>query len=181
MLLWFKHLPKISMNLEGWTPFIQNDWFRKHFMKFVYALQIMIFLVASYFYKWFSSFDGFVLVLIGIIVFIVHECLHIIVVIKQGNISLTFSGFFWLHTDAVLSKTRFWIFMSLPFIALTLIPALASFFVSGDLKSIVLFVSVLNLWISSADIINSFLIAMKPKNAIFYRGYYRVVPSELGD
>lgn len=174
MILWFKHLPKINMNLEEWTPFIKNNWFRKHFMKFVYSLQIIILLMANFFYKWFSSFDGFVLVLIGILVFFLHETLHIIVVIKKGNISLTFSGFFWLHTDAVLSKTRFWIFMSLPFIALTLLPGLVSFFVSGDLKSILLFVSVLNLWISSADIMNSVLIAVKPRNAIFYRGYYRV-------
>lgn len=25
MILWFKHLPKISMDLEGWTPFIQYE------------------------------------------------------------------------------------------------------------------------------------------------------------
>ena len=46
MILWFRHLPKISMDLSEWTPFIQNNWFRKHYLKFVYLLQITIFLIS---------------------------------------------------------------------------------------------------------------------------------------
>lgn len=177
-ILWFRHLPKISMDLEEWTPFIKNDWFRQHYMKFVYLLQIIIILMSNFLYPWFSSVNIFYLILIGILTFIVHELLHIVVVKKKGNISLTFRGiFFWLHTDAVLSKTRFWIFMSLPFIVLSVMPAIATFFVSGNSKSILLFVSWINLWISSADIINSFLILLKPKKSIFYRGYYLVEKS----
>lgn len=175
MIIWFRHLPKISIDLGEWTPFIKNNWFRKHFMKFVYLLQIMILFMSDFFYTWFSSFDIFAFVLIGILVFILHELLHIVVVNKKGDISLTFRGiFFWLHTDAILSKTRFWIFMSLPLIALSVVPAIVSFFVSGNIKSILLFVSWINLLISSSDIINSFLILIKPKNSIFYRGYYRI-------
>ena len=109
------------------------------------------------------------------LVFIIHECLHIFVINKKGDISLTFSGiFFWLNTNATLSKTRFWVFMSLPLIALSVVPAIVSFYVSGNIKSILLFVSWINLLISSSDIINSFLIAIKPKNSVFCRGYYRV-------
>lgn len=174
-ILWFRHLPTISMDLVEWNPFIKNDWFRQHYMKFVYLLQIIILLLSNFLYTWFSSVNIFIFIFIGILVFIFHELLHIVVVKKKGNISLTFRGiFFWLHTDAVLSKTRFWIFMSLPLIVLSVMPAIASFFVSGNFKSVLLFISWINLWISSSDIINSILIMIKPKNSIFYRGYYRI-------
>ena len=175
MIVWFRHLPQISMESAKWTPFIKNNLFRAHFMKFVYLLQITIFLLSLFFDVWASSIHAFALISIGIFVFIIHECLHILVIYKKGDMSLTFSGiFFWLQTNAVLSKVRFWIFMSLPLIALSVVPAIVSFYVSGDIKSILIFVSWLNLLISSADIINSFLIAIKPKHSVFCRGYYRV-------
>ncbi|WP_342472482.1 DUF3267 domain-containing protein [Metasolibacillus sp. FSL H7-0170] len=163
------------MNFSDWTPFIQNNWYRKHYMKFVYLLQLIIFLIPFFFETDFTQINIFTLIIIGIFVFIIHECLHIITINKKGDISLTFSGiFFWLNTNAILSKTRFWLFMSLPFIGLTVIPAIMSLYVPSNIKSIVLFVSWINAWISSSDIINSFLITIKPKNAIFCRGYYRV-------
>ncbi|MGF9976530.1 DUF3267 domain-containing protein [Viridibacillus arvi] len=163
------------MDLVEWIPFIKNNWFRKHFMKFVYLLQITILLMSLFFDAWSVPINTFALILIGIFVFIIHESLHIVVINKKGDISLTFRGtFFWLHTNAVLSKMRFWIFMSLPLIGLSVVPAIVSFYVSGNIKSILLFVSWINLWISSSDIINSFLIVIKPKNSVFCRGYYRV-------
>lgn len=175
MIIWFRHLPQISMDLKDWTPFIKNNWFRKHYMKFVYLLQVTIFLMPRFFDVWFSPIDTFVLILIFIVVFIIHESLHILVINKKGDISLTFRGtFFWLHTNAVLSKTRFWIFMSLPLIALSVVPAIVSFYVSGNIKSVLLFISWINLWISASDIINSFLIVIKPNNSVFCRGYYQV-------
>ncbi|WP_430352240.1 DUF3267 domain-containing protein [Viridibacillus arvi] len=175
MIIWFRHLPQISMDLVEWIPFIKNNWFRKHFMKFVYLLQITILLMSLFFDAWSVPINTFALILIGIFVFIIHESLHIVVINKKGDISLTFRGtFFWLHTNAVLSKMRFWIFMSLPLIGLSVVPAIVSFYVSGNIKSILLFVSWINLWISSSDIINSFLIVIKPKNSVFCRGYYRV-------
>ncbi len=175
MILWFRHLPQLSMDLSEWTPFIQNHWFRKHYMKFVYLLQIIIFLIPYFFEGWLPHFNLFALILIGIFVFIIHEALHIIVINKKGDISLTFSGiFFWLRTNAILSKPRFWVFMSLPFIALSVMPVIVSFFVSGDMKSILLFVSWINTLISASDMINSFLIAIKPKNSVFCKGYYRL-------
>ena len=107
--------------------------------------------------------------------FFIHEVLHILVVNSKGDISLTFKGiYFWLNTNAILSKRRYWVFMSLPFIVLTVIPAIASFFVSGDIKSLIIFISWYNLIISSSDIINSVLILMKPNKSVFCRGYYRV-------
>lgn len=175
LIIWFRHLPQLSMDLLEWTPFIKNNWFRKNFMKFVYLLQLFIFLMSRYFNAWDSPINIFVLILIGIFVFIIHESLHILVINKKGDISLTFRGtFFWLHTNAVLSKMRYWLFMSLPLIALSVVPAIVSIYVSGNIKSIVLFISWINLLISSSDIINSLLIAVKPKNSVFCRGYYRI-------
>ncbi|MGN7410504.1 metalloprotease family protein [Sporosarcina sp. SAFN-010] len=163
------------MDIAQWIPFIKSNWFRKHYMKFVYLLQIIIFLTSLFFDAWVIRIDTFSLILIGIFVFIIHESLHIFVINNKGDISLTFSGtFFWIHTNAVLSKMRFWLFMSLPFIVLSVMPAIASFFESGNIKSILLLISWINLIISSSDIINSLLIAIKPKNSVFCRGYYRV-------
>ncbi|MGE7688236.1 DUF3267 domain-containing protein [Lysinibacillus sp. NPDC097214] len=163
------------MDLSKWTPFIQNNWYRKHYMKFVYLLQIIIFLIPYFFGTGFTHINIFLLIIIGVFVFVIHECLHIFVINKKGDISLTFSGiFFWLNTNAILSKMRFLVFMSLPFIVLSVVPGIMSFYVSGNTKSIILFVSWINSVISSSDIVNSFLIAIKPKNSVFCRGYYRV-------
>ncbi|PEL66176.1 DUF3267 domain-containing protein [Bacillus wiedmannii] len=163
------------MDLSEWNPFIQNNWHRKHYMKFVYVLQIIIFLIPNYFGASFTDLNIFYLIIIGILVFIIHECLHIIVINNKGDISLTRSGlFFWLNTNAILSKARFWIFMSLPIIVLSVIPAIISSFVSGNIKSILLFVCWINAIISASDIYNSLLIAIKLKHSIFCRGYYKV-------
>ncbi|PEJ98032.1 DUF3267 domain-containing protein [Bacillus wiedmannii] len=163
------------MDLSEWNPFIQNNWHRKHYMKFVYVLQIIIFLIPNYFGASFTDLNIFYLIIIGILVFIIHECLHIIVINNKGDICLTRSGiFFWLNTNAILSKARFWIFMSLPIIVLSVIPAIISSFVSGNIKSILLFVCWINAIISASDIYNSLLIAIKPKHSIFCRGYYKV-------
>lgn len=144
-------------------------------MKFVYLLQIIIALIPYFFETGFTHINILYLIIIGIFVFIIHECLHIFVIYKKGDISLTFSGrFFWLNTNAILSKMRFWVFMSLPFILLSVVPAVLSFYVSGNIKSIILFVCWINSLISSSDIYNSFLIAIKPRNTVFCRGYYQV-------
>ena len=163
------------MDLSEWNPFIQNNWHRKHYMKFVYVLQIIIFLIPNYFGASFTDLNIFYLIIIGILVFIIHECLHIIVINNKGDISLTRSGiFFFFFTNAILFKVRFWTFMSLPIIVLSVIPAIISSFVSGNIKSILLFVCWINSIISASDIYNSLLIAMKPKHSIFCRGYYKV-------
>jgi hypothetical protein len=45
----------------------------------------------------------------------------------------------------------------------------------GDIHILLLFVSWINSIISAADIINSVLIAIKPRGAVFCSGYYRIV------
>ncbi|MCM3638874.1 DUF3267 domain-containing protein [Sporosarcina luteola] len=176
MILWFRQLPQPRLDLSEWKPFIENAWFRKHYMKFVYLLMAAFFLGPYWFCKGsFTHMTKFSILFIVILVFVSHEALHILVINKKGDMSLTFKGiYFWLNTNAVLSKKRFWIFMSLPFIVLTIIPAITSFYVSGDFKALILFVSWFNLIISASDIVNSFLILIKPNSSVFCRGYYRI-------
>ncbi|MCG7410851.1 DUF3267 domain-containing protein [Paenibacillus sp. ACRRX] len=149
-------------------------------MKFVYVMWIFLFLAPN----WLGLVEFTnnvtttiklpVILIVVIAVFITHEMLHIIVINKKDDISLTYTGFhFWLNTNALLSKMRFWLFMSLPYIVLSVVPATLSFFSSGDIKTLLIFICWLNLIISSSDIINSFLIFIKPKNSIFCKGFYR--------
>ncbi|MDW0118641.1 DUF3267 domain-containing protein [Sporosarcina thermotolerans] len=176
MILWFRHLPQRNLNLHEWKPFIENESFRKHYMKFIYLLMVTFFSVPYWLIKAsFTQMTYFPVLLIIIAVFVIHEALHILVIYRKGDISLTIKGVhFWLNTNAILSKMRFWIFMSLPFIGLSVLPAIASFFVLGEIKELLLFISWFNLIISASDIVNSILILAKPNNSVFCRGFYQV-------
>lgn len=192
MILWFKNLPATDIDFSSWVPFIRNPWFRTHYMKFVYLLMISIALAPGHVFgqdiisqlitaanqvNISSSSVGFyiTLILFSVCIFMIHEFIHIMVIYRLGDISLTFSGiFFWLNTNALLSKKRFWLFMCLPLIMLSIVPAMASLYMSGFMKSLILYICWFNMIISSSDFINSFLILIKPKNSIFCRGYYRL-------
>ena len=63
--------------------------------------------------------------------------------------------------------------MSLPFIGLTVVPAIVCVLLSGKLKDIMIYIAWVNSIIAGSDIINSIIIAIKPNNASFYRGYYK--------
>lgn len=45
MLYFMKPLPESCMDMTDWKPFIKNEWFRNHFMYFVYSLQVMLLLL----------------------------------------------------------------------------------------------------------------------------------------
>ncbi|MEK4563398.1 DUF3267 domain-containing protein [Alkalihalobacillus sp. FSL R5-0424] len=163
------------MNQSKWTPFIQNLWFRRHYMKFVYVLQFLILSIPFQVEFGFSQLNMISLILLAISTFIVHEWIHIVIVHKKGDMSLTFRGiFFWLHSNAVLSKPRFFLFMSSPFILLTMIPGTLSFFMPEELQVALLFVCWINTLYSASDLFNSVLILLKPRNSKFYRGFYKV-------
>lgn len=179
MIVWFRHLPQVRLDGEEWRPFIQHICFRKHFMKVVYILMAASIALPFVSGVRLSPFKDFPLLFIIVGVFVIHEALHMLVIHKKGDISLTFKGiYFWIHTNAILSKKRYWVFMTLPFISLTIIPAIASFFVAGDLQAILLFIAWYNLIISASDIVNSILILLKPNRTEFCRGYYRLKREE---
>ena len=71
------------MDFSEWTPFIQNTWYRKHYMKFVYLLQIIILSIPYFFGAGFTHINLFYLIIMGMIVFAIHECLHVLVVYKK--------------------------------------------------------------------------------------------------
>lgn len=175
MIVWFKHLPHKEMDDSQWKPFIGNDRFRRHYMKLAYALMALQLAMPLWLNTEIGLPDGMPLIPLLIGIFIFHEALHVGVVYTKGDISLTFRGiFFWLNTNAELGKGRFWLFMTLPFLALTLVPLAASFAAPASVKPLLLFIAWVNGIISSSDILNSVLIAMKPRQAVFCRGFYRV-------
>lgn len=172
MIYWMKPLPHSDVDCSNYLPFIRNVWFRNHFMKFVYVLQALLVEISIVLGVW--NFSNWVIkIAVFCTVFVCHELLHVLVVYKIGDISLTHSGiFFWLNSNAVMSKGRFWLFMSLPLLVLTIVPAFMLPLAEGFVFDLLLYISWVNAMIAGADIINSVLIAVKPSNAKFYRGYY---------
>ena len=172
MLYWMKPLPETKIE-DDFRPFIKNEWFRTHFMWFVYALQLILIFLSIIIGAWnFPSI--FQKLLIFIIVYLIHELFHIVVIYRIGNISLTHSGiFFWINSDAKMSKARFWLFMTLPFLLLTIVPCIIMHWVNGEMFPYLQYVAWINAIIAGADIINSVLILIKPRKSIFYRGYYK--------
>lgn len=173
MFYFLKPLPPGDMDFSKYSPFIKNTWFRKHFMKFVYGLQIVLVFTSMVLGVWNFS-NCFIKTIIFIAVFVCHELLHVLVICRIGDVSLTHSGiFFWLNSNAVMSKKRFWLFMTLPLLGLTILPMLVLPLAKGLVYDVLLYILWINAIIAGSDIINSILIAIKPSNTEFYRGYYR--------
>ena len=173
MIYFMKPLPPADIDEDTFEPFIKNVWFREHFMWFVYALQAAICVISAVIGVWRFS-DIAVRVLLFAAVYLVHELLHIAVVYSAGDISLTHSGiFFWLASGAELTKGRFLLFMSLPLITLTVVPAAGMLFCTGWLHDLLRYIAWVNAIIAGADIINTPLIIIKPHNAVFFRDFYR--------
>lgn len=174
MLYFFKPLPTSNMDFSDYQPFIKNRWFRKYFMMFVYALQIMLIWISIELEVW--EFSNIVTKFaVFVVVYVIHELLHILVIHRIGDISLTHSGIFlWLNSSAIMSKKRFWLFMTLPLLGLTIVPLMLLPFVDGLVFETLRYILWVNAIIAGSDIINSILIAIKPANAKFCRGYYSI-------
>lgn len=178
MIYWMKNLPDLDICVDEYIPFIKNSFFRKYYMWFVYALMIVLLVTAI---GTGGMNFGIPLLKWGLLaaVFIVHEVLHIIIVYRKGDIYLTHSGlFFWLTPNVQMLKWDFWLFMTFPFIVLTIMPAMFSMFFSYTIHQYLVYVAWINAIIASSDIINSILILSKPSNSVFYRGVYKVCLTE---
>lgn len=166
-------LPDSKIDTSDWRPFIKNPWFRNHFMSFVYCLQALLLILSMVFGVWRFS-NALVKYGLYLCTFLLHELLHLAVIYKAGDVSITHSGiFFWITSGAVLGKLRFFVFMSLPFIGLTVVPAILCVFLPNGLKDMMAYVAWINSIIAGSDIINSVLIAIKPNDALFHRGCYK--------
>ena len=174
MFYFFKPLPPNDIDHTIYRPFIKNKWFRKNYMKFVYALQLTLIFFSIELGIW--NFANWIIqTIVFIVVFLCHELLHIVVVYKIGDISLTHSGiFFWLNSNATMSKKRFWLFMSLPLLVFTIIPLFFLPLLDGFIFEMIVYIIWINAIIAGSDIINSLLIAIKPSRSKFYRGYYTI-------
>lgn len=174
MMSLFKELKPVEVDTNIWKPFIQNKWFDKNFMSICRILQLVL-IVGSILFGIWSYFPILKNVILVLLIFIVHEGIHIITIYGKGNVSLTRSGLdFWINTDKILTKIRFWIFMTAPILVLSIIPMLLYFCTNGILNELMLFIAWVNLIIARTDIVNSILILLKPSGSVFFRGYYHV-------
>ena len=173
MVRWVRTMPSPEIDHSVYRLFIRNDWFWKNYMVFAYGLMavlaVLCFLTGGGrevpVYLWLLSFA---------VIFLVHESLHILVAYTGGDIYMTRRGlYFWLQPDMEMSKGRFFLFMSLPLLALTMLPAVLLLFVSGPLVPWLKWIAWINAIIAGSDIINTVLILFKPRGAKFYWGYYR--------
>lgn len=172
MLYFMKPLPEGSIDTNGWKPFIRTPWFRNYYMYFTYLLQATL-LITSIITGIWQSVDFYVIAVLTVFTYIVHELLHIAVICRSGDISITHSGFFlWITSGAVLGKLHFFLFMSLPFFMFTVFPVLLCNFLLGEWNQFFIMIAWINAIIAGSDIINSLLIIIKPPHSFFYRGYY---------
>lgn len=173
MFYWMKPLPEAKINYDEYKPFIKSSWLRKNFMIFVYSLQALIIVLSMFTSIWHYA-NIFIRILLFMAIYVIHELLHIVVVYKEGDLSLTHSGIFcWLNSDSHMSKMRFWTFMSLPLLVLTVLPLICLVvlniisFTDTNITTLLLYIAIVNLIIAGSDVINSFLILIKPRHAIF--------------
>ena len=179
MFYWMKPLPEAEIDYDNYKPFIRNDWFRKNFMWFVYLLQAVLVIMSIFFGVWKFS-NVFIKFIVFMMVYLVHELLHISVVWRIGDISLTHSGiFFWLNSSAKMSKMRFLLFMSMPLLILSIVPTIITLFSDGAVFQYMRYIAWINAIIAGADIINTFLIIIKPRNSVFYRGFYKIEKKKM--
>ena len=186
MIYWFKNLPPKSFDDNVWKPVIPYKWLRKNFMVAVYVLQFLLLVIFMIYVKNIQnvmkgdlnlqiSIPQSLIYISLIAIIIIHEMLHIAVIFNKGDFSITFHNlFFWIATNAELSKLRYFIFIFLPLLILTVIPFIISLFIFNDLKYILKIYSLFNLLISSADVINTVFVLSKPNKAIFDSGMYHV-------
>jgi len=186
MIYWFQNLPLPLYN-DKWEPVITHKWLRENFMPTAYLLQFVLFVlfmiyVRGYLPKVIGSVPvvqipinrnmSYILI---IAIFIIHEILHIAVIFHKGDFSITFSNLYiWITTNAELSKFRYFIFVFLPLLILTVIPFIISLFFYNNLTYVIRIFAFFNLIISSADILNTIFILPKPNKAIFCRGMYYI-------
>lgn len=184
MIYWFKYMPEKIMYDKELFPVIKNKWIRNNTILFANALSIVFIIAFHLFYEnpvkifieVISPIFMIPVLLIGLVfILFIHELLHSAVVLGKDDMSVTFNkGAIFIITNAELSKAHWFIFISLPLIALTIIPFGVSFFIADDIASILRYISVLNLALSLIDIINIPNIITKPKDAVFWRGMYYI-------
>lgn len=142
MIYLFKPLPVDKIDISDWKTFREPIWIKKNFMKFVYILQVILILTSVYCGVW-NMLNFGSQILIFVLTFILHELLHIIIVCRLGDVSLTYHVgiFLWLTPSAVMTKKRYLLYMVLPFTILTLSFSIIGFFMTGITRDIFIFIA----------------------------------------
>ena len=69
--------------------------------------------------------------------------------------------------------------MSMPLLILSIVPTIITFFSDGAVFQYMRYIAWINAIIAGADIINTFLIIIKPRNSVFYRGFYKIEKKKM--
>ncbi len=175
MIYFFKELPDTRPEIKDWHSFREPEFIRRYNMVFVYLLQFIILVVSIFLGIW-NMLSWVVNILVFESVFVIHELLHIFTVFTKGDISLTYHGgiFLWLTLDAVLTKSRYLLYMIFPFFVLTVITGISSFFISGYISHLLTYIAWINAIIAGSDIIDFIIIIFRPRRSVFCRGRYTV-------
>jgi len=178
MIYWFIELPPkpFDDNIKIWKLVIPYKWLRECFMAVVYLLQFVLVIVLMTYirnytpkydydinsqsviliYKIFSYISNHrSIIYITIITMpVIHELLHIAVIFNKGDFSITFKHFFfWITSNAEMSKFRYFTFTFLPLFILAGIPFILSFFAFNTLAFIFRVIALYNLIISTASVL----------------------------
>ncbi len=121
----------------------------------------------------------------------IHELLHLVCFPGFGLSEKSIVGFWpkmfipYVHYDGILSKKRFMLIVSCPFVVLSITPLLSSF-IKPDIAVVIVAVSYLNCLVCGVDLISIFLVVKQvPSDAVvrnnglhsYWRKQYRKNPA----
>lgn len=121
----------------------------------------------------------------------IHELLHLVCFPGFGLGEKSIVGFWpkmfipYVHYDGILSKKRFVLIVSCPFVVLSIMPLLSSF-IKPDIAVVIVAVSYLNCLVCGVDLISIFLVVKQvPSDAVvrnnglhsYWRKQYRKNPA----
>ena len=81
MIYWVKTPPQADIDYNEYRPFIRNDWFRKHYMFFAYGLMALL-TVLFFVTGGMKGVPYLLRIPVFVLVFLVHELLHILVIYR---------------------------------------------------------------------------------------------------
>lgn len=169
-----KNVPSGGIDLSDWTYVIKNPLLKSKFS--IVALSLMGFILLTSIALGFWDFwKLYPLLWIAVLTGVLHEAIHWATVFFKGDVSWGLNGRLpGIRTNAVMNKWHYLTFTLLPFVVLTIVPSIISFFPGEFGSSMLRFIAWVNFAVSGADIMRAVFIIPAPSNARFCRGCYKV-------
>ena len=115
------------------------------------------------------------LISVGILMF-VHEILHLFITIGKGDLYIFWNKYLFgisPYSDCELTWVQSFIYKLLPVIVLSGGFYVISLFIDGTVGGFLKYITIVNLGMSSADLLLTPFMFRIPRNAIFYGGMWR--------